>query len=145
MELLESQDPEKKKLIESSERHLRALQKEADAITDDSSRVIKNALLIGGVLALGYLTVNQLVKRSKKKKKKLREGDGEDVESDEKSQKEPSVFAGIGEKILTEAAAVLVEIARVKLEEYLQAKKIMKNILRRSLIEVNAVRKCLGF
>jgi hypothetical protein len=41
MELLESQDPEKIKLIETSDRHKRELEKEMKSMTDKTEKVVK--------------------------------------------------------------------------------------------------------
>ena len=70
MELLETQDPERKRLLETSDRHKRAMEKELSEITQKTDRVLKNALIIGGSLALTFLIVSSLAKRRKKKKKK---------------------------------------------------------------------------
>ena len=71
MELLETQDPDKKKLIETSDRHKRAMEKELSDLTEKTDRVLKNALIIGGSLALTFLVISALSKKRKKKKKKL--------------------------------------------------------------------------
>lgn len=123
MELLESQDPEKQKLIASSERHLRALEKEAKEITQNTNRALNNALLVGGALVLGYVVISQFTKSSGKKKKKKKDSDGESAKQDGNAQNEPSIFAQVGEQILSQATVILIEIARTKLEEYLQSRK----------------------
>ena len=58
MELLETQDPERRKLIETSDRHKRELEKEVKAMSDKTEQVLKNALIIGGALALTYFMSN---------------------------------------------------------------------------------------
>ncbi len=68
MELLESQDPEKIRLIETSDRHKKALEKEMKSMSDKTERVVKNALIIGGVLAATYFVVSQLSSSKKKEK-----------------------------------------------------------------------------
>ena len=53
MELLETQDPERRKLLETSDRHKREFEKEVKDMSDKTEKVVKNALIIGGVLAVG--------------------------------------------------------------------------------------------
>jgi branched-subunit amino acid permease len=117
MELLETQDPERKKLIETSDQHKRELKKEVDAITGKTERMLTNALIIGGSLALTYFIISQLG-GSKKKKKKNAE---EETQVDEVAT--PSVFSQIGSKVIDQAALILLDIAREKLSEYLQYRK----------------------
>jgi branched-subunit amino acid permease len=117
MELLETQDPERKKLIETSDQHKRELKKEVDAITGKTERMLTNALIIGGSLALTYFIVSQLGGSKKKRKKNTEEG----MEVDEVAT--PSVFSQIGTKVIDQAALILLDIAREKLSEYLQYRK----------------------
>lgn len=126
MELLETQDPEKKKLIETSERHKRELEKEVHEMSDKTERMVKNALIIGGTLAVVYLVVSQL-NSSKKKKHKANskpqtetEVDGDD---DDASPSQPSFLSQVGERVTAQAAAMLMEMAREKLADYLSKRK----------------------
>jgi len=132
MELLESQDPEKKRLIEASERHKRALEKDFSGLSGDTQKLVTNALIIGGVLALSYFVVRQFSSSSgkPKKHKKLRKvtvvqpavstAQDEDEEEDAGS---PSLLADIGMKMANQATVVLIDIARQKLMEYLESRK----------------------
>ena len=52
MELLETQSPERRKLLETSERHKRELEKEVKSVSEKTEKAITNALIIGGSLAL---------------------------------------------------------------------------------------------
>lgn len=125
MELLEGQDPEKKKLIESSERHKRALEKEVGDMRAKTDKMITNALIIGGSLALTYFVVSSLYS-SKKKKRKAKsavasvatEGDHEEAEDDS-----PSILGNIGTQVLNQATVLLLDIAKEKLADYLQSRK----------------------
>jgi hypothetical protein len=131
MELLETQDPEKKKLIEASDRHRRELEKEVSAITQKTEKVLTNALIIGGALALTYLAVTQLSKPFKKKKarkKKMSEAAqtavAHEAEPEEEDDSEgPSLLAQIGTKVVNQATLVLLDIARQRLTQYLQTRK----------------------
>ena len=80
MELLETQDPDKKRLIEISEHRKREVEKELKAMAEKTERIITNALIIGGTLALTYILIRQF-SGSKPKKKKAKEKLTEEVES----------------------------------------------------------------
>ena len=129
MELLETQDPEKRKLLETSERHRRELEKEVTDITQRTEKVITNALIVGGVLAVTYFAVSQFSKgKSKKKKHKKQkpqeivEGEMEEVEMVAASAT-PSLLSEIGTKVINHATLILMDIAREKLMEYLEKRK----------------------
>jgi hypothetical protein len=135
MELLETQDPEKKRLIETSDRHKHELEKEVKEISDKTERMVKNALIIGGTLAVTYLLVNSLSssgkkrKRTKAKAKQTEAVDTDDSESDEvtSSYSPPSFLSQVGERLATQATALLLGIAKDKLSEYLSNRKQNEN------------------
>jgi hypothetical protein len=131
MEILESQNPEKKRLIEASERHKRALEKEVSGLSNDTQKLITNALIIGGVLAVSYFVVRQFSPsgRSKKRKKhqkvtivQPRESKREEEDDDEDTSS-PSLLADIGTRVANQATVILIDIARQKLMEYLEGRK----------------------
>lgn len=124
MELLETQDPEKKKLIETSDRHKRELEKEVIAISDKTEQVLKNALIIGGALALTYFTISQLTKtknRRKKAKEDKQENGEEELMTSEPSA--PSFISQMGERVVNQATLVLLDLAKDMLMEYLESRK----------------------
>ena len=127
MELLESQDPEKKKLIETSDRHKRALEKEVHDLTKKTERILTNALIIGGSLALTYFVISSL--SGKKKKKKNKTAKAQAVPSDgieetaEEADHAPSLVSQIGTRVLNQATVMILEIAKEKLFEYLESRK----------------------
>jgi hypothetical protein len=130
MELLETQDPEKRKLLETSERHRRELEKEVTDISQKTERVLTNALIAGGVLALTYFAVSQFSGKSKKKKHKKRKVaaaavDGDDIAEAQfvEAPAQPSLLAEIGTKVVNQATLILIDIAREKLMEYLENRK----------------------
>lgn len=130
MEILESQDPEKKRLIEASERHKRALEKEVTDLSNRTEKVLTNALIIGGALALSYFLVRQLSSPGKPKKHKkvkkvtvVQPKVSSDQEEEEEEESSPSLLADIGTKIANQATIVLVDLARQKLMEYLASRK----------------------
>jgi hypothetical protein len=120
MELLETQDPEKKRLIEASDRHRRELEREVKSLSEKTEKMLINALVIGGSLALTYYIVSQWSK-SKKKKKAKKSENGVSAEGD--TIEEPSVFAQIGSKVMNQVTLVLLDIAKDKLLDYLESRK----------------------
>jgi Icc-related predicted phosphoesterase len=127
MELLETTDPEKKRLIEATDRHKHELQRDVKAISDKTENAVKNALIIGGSLALTYLLVSQLGGRKKKKSKKKQALQGneenDDIENLESVNSTPSMFAQLSERAISMASVMLLDIAKDKLAEYLQNRK----------------------
>ena len=125
MELLETQSPEKKKLIETSDRHKAEMKKEVKAITDKTERWITNAVIIGGSLALTYFVVSQLSSGSKKKKSraKIKEaGEPETEQEDDNLISTPSVISQVANKVINQASFILLELAKEKLLEYLASR-----------------------
>ena len=128
MELLETQDPEKKRLMEESDRHKQELQKEVKAMSDKTEKVVKNALIIGGALAITYLIVSQLGSSKKKKSKKAkskitREENDESLENIEPAYSPPSFLSQLSDRVVSQATVVLLDIAKDKLAEYLNNRK----------------------
>jgi hypothetical protein len=131
MELLESNDPEKKRLIEASERHKRALEKDFTGLSGDTQKLLTNALIIGGVLVVSYFVVRQFSPSSKPKKRKKRKitlvqqpavSNAEEDDDDDVSYS-PSLLADIGARVANQATLVLIDIARQKLMDYLESRK----------------------
>jgi hypothetical protein len=127
MELLETQDPEKKKLIETSDRHKKALEKEMGELKQRTDKVLTNALIIGGSLALTYFVISSISKGKKKKKKKnkIAQTNGTEVVDHEEEEEDsgPSMISVIGTRIMNEATAILLDLAKEKLAEYLASRK----------------------
>jgi len=125
MELLETQEPLKRRLIETSDRHKRELEKEVKDITEKTERAMKNALIIGGSLALAYIVVSQLSSSSTKKKKKVSKAKTVEAEDDDTVEfySEPTLISKIGTQVLNQATFMLLEIAKEKLTEYLQSRQ----------------------
>jgi hypothetical protein len=125
MERMETQDPEKKRLQETSDHHRRELEKEVNSLTEKTERMLTNALIIGGSLALTYFVVSRFT-GSKVKKKKARAkaiATEEDEETGQESPVMPSLISQIGQKVISQASMILLDMAREKLNEYLQARK----------------------
>ncbi len=128
MELLETQDPEKRKLIETSNRHRQELEREATDISDRTQNMLKNALIIGGALALTYVVVNQLTHR-KSKKKKTKVSTAKEIQSQESGEaleeedSTPSILSEIGNKVAGAATVFLLDMAKEKIADYLKNPK----------------------
>lgn len=130
MELLETQDPEKRKLIETSERHRRELEKEVSDLGQRTEQVLTNALIVGGVMALSYFAIRQFSKGKSKKKKKhkknkvVAESNGATTEPQTANAPEPpGLISQIGDRVINHATLILVDLAREKLMEYLESRK----------------------
>ena len=127
MELLETQDPEKRKLLETSNRHRQEMEREIKDISEKSEKVLKNALIIGGALALTYIVVNQLSSSKRKKKKQKKEKEIDNLSSEEPRDESPSMISQIGDKALNMATVLLLDLAKDKFSEYLQHRKSKDN------------------
>ena len=135
MELLEGQDPEKKRLIEASDRHKRALEKEVTDLTQKTEKMLTNAVIIGGSLALTYFVVSSLWGGKKRRKKKSKKSKGavsipdndNGVDELTAQPQTPTIIGEIGTKVLNHATVLLLDIAKDKLFEYLQRKKADEN------------------
>jgi hypothetical protein len=130
MELLETQDPERKKLLETSDRHKKALEKELHDLTQKTDKVLKNALIIGGSLALTFLIITTLSRKRKKKKKKLAIEAAAQAgitpaapEEEEEEDDGPSILGTVGTQLLNQASVIILDLARQKLKEYLATRK----------------------
>lgn len=126
MELLETQSPERKKLLETSERHKKEFEKEIKGVSDKTEKAITNALVIGGSLALTYFVVSQLTKSKKVKSKRAKSKsanlpDEEMIETEPSSG--PSLVSQISEKLISQASIILLDLAKEKLSEYLTKRK----------------------
>jgi Icc-related predicted phosphoesterase len=128
MEILEKQDPEKKRLMDEAKKHKDNLKSEVRLVSEQTEKVITNALIIGGALTLTYLLISGLSgSKSKKKKAKtvklVAQPQSEANEANEESESGDSILSQIGNKIANEATVFLLNIAKEKLNEYLQSRK----------------------
>lgn len=115
------QDIERKKLVETSERHKLELTNELNGIGVRTDKLLTNALIIGGSLAFTYLLVNQLTGgRKKSRKTKAQKVQSED---ELEIEEEPTLFSILSAKLVDQATLVLLDIAKEKLSEYIQSKQ----------------------
>jgi len=106
------------------------LEEEMKAIAEKSEKVIANALIIGGALALSYILVNTLSSSGKraskaKKAKAVARHDEERVDEID-SAEEPGIVSQLGNVLLAQATTFLLTIAREKLVEFLQSQAAKK-------------------
>jgi len=130
MELLESDDPVKSQLLQKSVRHREALEEEVKEITGRTEKIITNALIIGGALAVTYYLVRQFSKPAKKSKHKIRKPQTavaasaqDDVEEEIPDAPNPltSMVSQIGTTLASQASVFLLTLAKEKLNEYLES------------------------
>ncbi len=136
MELLEPNDY-KRELLKKSALHKSELEDEVKQISDRTQKVITNALIIGGTLAVTYFLVKQFsgsktkVKAKAKKTKIASDAVTEEEDDDEVIQSSgvPAIVSQIGTALLSQASVLLLSLAKEKLSEYLeaQAEKKAKN------------------
>jgi hypothetical protein len=126
MQLLESEDP-KNELLKKSASHRQKLEDEVKLISDRTERIITNALIIGGTLAAAYFLMRQFSSSTPKKKSpahKIKLVKAKDEEEETEMVSEPSapgIVSQIGTAIASQAAVLLLSIAKEKLAEYLES------------------------
>ena len=123
MELMESDDP-KRQLLKKSASQKAAIEEEVNLLSARTEKIVINALVIGGALAISYLLVRQVGKKTKKKKvnkslavTSLPEEEEEDSQS---SSKFVEALTGIGTMMASQATSFLLALAKEKLMEYLE-------------------------
>jgi hypothetical protein len=114
-------------LLQKSAKHKKNLEEEIKMLSDNTEKVITNALVIVGTLAVTYFIVRQLTKsksksKSKAKKTKLAKEDDSDVEGPSVvAPSDPSIMSQIGSALAAQATVFLLDLAKDKLSAYLQA------------------------
>jgi len=130
MELLETDDPVKSQLLKKSAHHREELEQDVKLITERTQKVLTNALIIGGALAITYFMVRQF-SGSGKKKSRTRKikvvNAGTDTEPETESvESAPGIVSQIGTAIAGQASVFLLSLAKEKLGEYLQSRSEKK-------------------
>ncbi len=136
MELLEPDDL-RRDLQKKLARHKSDLEEEVKEISDRTQKIITNALIIGGTLAVTYFLVRQFsgskakIKTKAKKAKVASENVIEDEDDEEIHEQSgvPEIVSQIGTVLISQASVLLLNLAKEKLSEYLeaQAEKKAKN------------------
>ena len=124
----ETDDPIKSTLLKKSAQYRDELEEEAKVISDRTEKIIKNAVIIGGSLALAYFLYNQFSTSKKKKSKARKEKPVQaaslaaGIEEEEEETSSPNkVLSQIGAALISQASVFLLSMAKEKLSEYLQA------------------------
>jgi hypothetical protein len=132
MELLESNDF-KSELIKKSEKHRTELEGEVKLISENTEKILTNALIIGGALAVTYFLLSQFTGGKEKPKTKIKkiklvkEADHDVEEVVEQQPAAPGVIAQIGTAFATQASVILLDLAKEKLGEYLASRSASKD------------------
>jgi hypothetical protein len=126
MELLETDDPIKSKLLKKSAQHREELEHDVQLISERTQRVITNALVISGALALTYFLVKQFSGSGKKGRSKtikvINAAPAEHDESESASvSSAPGLVSQIGTALASQASVFLLSLAKEKLSDYLQS------------------------
>jgi hypothetical protein len=131
MELLGTDDPIKNQLLKKSAQHREELEHDVQLISERTQRVITNALVIGGALALTYFVVSRFSGSGKKRKSKTRKirvvnaAPVSEAEVESVAPAAPGLVSQIGTALASQASVFLLSLAKEKLSEYLasQAEK----------------------
>lgn len=122
MGLMDTDDPIKSALLSKTARHRKDLENETQAIAERTEKIITNAVIIGGALALTYFAYTQLSGSKKKKKvKKAKERVPEsDIEEDDEPSTASVILSQVGSALISQGGALLLSIAKEKLTDYLR-------------------------
>ncbi len=125
MELLETND-DKDLLIQQTEKYKKQLNEEFRSIKQNTEKVVTNAVIIGGTLAVTYVVARMFFRSSSKRKarKKFKALNAEVEETAGVSlqkDSEPGVVSKIGSALAAQATVFLLSLAKDKLAAYLQS------------------------
>lgn len=125
MELTDG-DEMKRALLRKSARHRDEIEGDVRLITENTEKVLTNALIIGGSLALTYFLVTQLTgsadKKPKRKAAKIKLVQGPPAEAEAASTEDsssPGMVSQLGAALVSQASVFLLNLAKEKLMEYL--------------------------
>lgn len=130
MGMLGTDDPVKGQLLRKSELHREQLEEEVRSISEQTEKIITNAIIIGGALAVTYFLVSSLVRSDSKKKSKpakikiLQSPSATAEQPAAAVSTEPSapgIVSQIGTALASQATVFLLSLAKEKLMEFLEA------------------------
>lgn len=135
MEMQELNEP-KRILLRKSSEYRNGLEDDVKLLTEKTQKIVLNALVIGGALALSYIVVRQFSKTKTKGKSKVQKiklvSDAPKQEVAEEVYAREStlsrVVSEVGHALTTQATAFLLSLAREKLMQYLQAQAEKKSL-----------------
>jgi hypothetical protein len=120
----QTDDPVKSQLLRKASQQREEIEGELKELSDRAEKIITNALIIGGALALTYILVRQF-SGTKSKKSKAKKGatkpDNEPVEESKEESPVTRVISQLGSALVGQATVFLLNLAKEKLTEYLQA------------------------
>lgn len=119
MELSETHDPERQRLVEAALQHKRGLEHEVEKIAFRSEQAIKTALVIGGALAVTYLLVKQLTRA----KEQPSESERGAAPASAAQPQEPSLLSAVGGKVVNAATLLLLDVVRERVSDFLKARQ----------------------
>jgi hypothetical protein len=132
MELLETDDPIKGQLLQRSAKHREQLGEDARLISEQTEKMLTNALIIGGALAVTYFVVSSFSGSKKKKKSKTAQirlvhgGAAEEQAQASAEPEAPGMMTQIGTALAAQATAFMLSLAKEKLMEFLESQAAKK-------------------
>src|SRR4051812_7538864 len=127
MELLETDDPIKGRLLKKSAMHREALEEDAKLISERTEKIITNAVIIGGALAVTYFLISGLSGSKQKKKSKtakiklVQSSPREESAAVAAAPEAPGMMAQMGTALASQATVFLLSLAKDKLMEFVQS------------------------
>jgi hypothetical protein len=125
MKGMETDDLVKSQLLQKAAQQRQEIESEMHDITDRTEKVLTNALIIGGALALTYFLVRGFSSSKKWKARKAKVKAADVVDTDDNEVYEESgpsrILSQIGTAVASQATMLLLDLAKEKLMEFLQA------------------------
>lgn len=124
MEFQESDDA-KSSLLKKTAQYKKDLEEDVKMLSESTEKIITNALIIAGTLAVTYFVVSQFSKSKRKKKAKrlpVPKSAEVDVEAASAIPDSPGLVSQIGSALAAQASVFLLDLAKDKLSAYLQAR-----------------------
>ena len=135
MDMIDSDDPLKSKLLRQSAHHREQIEEDVKLISERTEKIITNALIIGGALAATYFIVSAFSgskSKSKSKVKKIRIVRDEMASNDpnvvvaKEEPETPGMLSQIGAALASQATLILLNFAKEKLGDYMQSQNPQK-------------------
>jgi len=123
MELSDTEDV-RSILLKKQEIHKKELEAEVKMLSENTEKLAKKALIIGGTLMVSFIIVRQLTKSRSKKKARviLKEQPATETYLAAAQPSRPGIVSQIGSALAAQAAVFLLDLAKDKLAEYLQSR-----------------------
>lgn len=120
---------EKRRLLKQSDIYKDEFERELKTVKHQTNELLKNALIIGGSLALTYILFRQITASKGKKKtlntivSKNEQGEVQEVTTIQQPSRFATIASDIGATIANEATFFLLNLAKEKLMELLTPKE----------------------